>query len=123
MNSKRRGSPTLRSTPNDVLLNITAASVARCCLAPPEFLPAVSINMYPSSDPSRRSLPQPSCITYSSRRPIRIAFCTRGEEGGSTRQAITKLQIQEFLVQLPESLSEQQRILGILDEAFDGIVR
>ena len=33
----------------------------------------------------------------------------------------TKAQIQEFSIEFPESLPEQQRIVAILDEAFDGI--
>jgi type I restriction enzyme S subunit len=44
-----------------------------------------------------------------------------GEEGGSTRQAITKAQLQDFTIEYPQSLPEQQRIVGILDEAFEGI--
>ena len=44
-----------------------------------------------------------------------------GEEGGSTRQAVTKAQLQQFVIEYPESLPEQQRIVGILDEAFDSI--
>jgi type I restriction enzyme S subunit len=42
-------------------------------------------------------------------------------EAGSTRQAITKAQIEDFVVEYPKSLAEQQRIVGILDEAFAGL--
>jgi type I restriction enzyme S subunit len=44
-----------------------------------------------------------------------------GEGGGSTRQAITKAQLQELAIRYPELLSEQQRIVGTLDEAFESI--
>jgi restriction endonuclease S subunit len=43
-----------------------------------------------------------------------------GEDGGSTRQAITKAQLQEFEVEFPP-LAEQQRIVGLLDAAFAGL--
>ena len=44
-----------------------------------------------------------------------------GEEGGSTRQAITKAQLQDFVIEFPELLPEQQRIVALLDEAFAGL--
>jgi type I restriction enzyme S subunit len=44
-----------------------------------------------------------------------------GEEGGSTRQAITKAELLEFTIEFPESVTEQQRIVAILDEAFAAI--
>ena len=44
-----------------------------------------------------------------------------GEAGGSTRQALTKAQLQDFQIEYPESLAEQQRIVGVLDEAFAGL--
>ena len=44
-----------------------------------------------------------------------------GEEGGSTRQAITNAQLQDFFVEFPESLTEQKRIVALLDEAFVGL--
>jgi hypothetical protein len=42
-------------------------------------------------------------------------------DGGATRQALSKAQLQDFSIECPESLSEQQRIVGILDEAFEGV--
>ena len=106
---------------NDVLLNITGASVARCCLAPPEFLPA-RVNQHVSIIRTAKDKLLSGFLHYlliSSAYKIRLL--NTGEEGGSTRQAITKAQIQEFSIGYPESLSEQQRIVGILDEAFDDI--
>jgi type I restriction enzyme S subunit len=38
-----------------------------------------------------------------------------GEEGGSTRQAITKAQIQDFTVSYPESIDTQFTIVARLD--------
>ena len=44
-----------------------------------------------------------------------------GEGAGSTRQALTKAQLQNFIVEFPEALHEQARIVAILDEVFEGI--
>ncbi|MBK7895052.1 MAG: restriction endonuclease subunit S [Anaerolineaceae bacterium] len=43
-----------------------------------------------------------------------------GEKGGSTRQAITKTQIQDFCVSYPP-IEEQRRIVAMLDEALAGV--
>jgi type I restriction enzyme S subunit len=51
----------------------------------------------------------------------KIRLLSTGEEGGSTRQAITKAQLQDFVVEFPDSLPEQQRIVALLDEAFAGL--
>ncbi len=106
---------------NDVLLNITGASVARCCLAPPEFLPA-RVNQHVSIVRPVKEKLLPSFLHYLLISKIyKDRLLQTGEEGGSTRQAITKAQLQEFFVEYPENTSEQQRIVGILDEAFAGI--
>ena len=49
--------------PSDVLLNITGASIARCCVVPPDVLPARSINMFPSSGRSLTCWTPSSCTT------------------------------------------------------------
>ena len=104
----------------DVLLNITGASVARCCVVPSEHLPA-RVNQHVSIvRPAKQSL-LPSFLHYMLiSRDYKNRLLAVGEDGGSTRQAITKAQIQEFEVEFPP-LPEQQRIVGILDEAFAGI--
>jgi type I restriction enzyme S subunit len=106
---------------NDVLLNITGASVARCCLAPPEFQPA-RVNQHVSIIRPAQDHLLPAFLHYLLiSKTYKDRLLDTGEDGGSTRQAITKAQIQEFRVEFPESLTEQRRIVGILDEAFDGI--
>jgi type I restriction enzyme S subunit len=107
--------------PNDVLLNITDASVARCCLVPPEFLPA-RVNQHVSIIRPVKEKLLPAFLHYLLiSKTYKDRLLHTGEEGGSTRQAITKAQLQQFVIEFPESLPEQQRIVGILDEAFDGI--
>jgi|GEM_PF-961423 len=107
--------------PHDILLNITGASVARCCLAPRDLLPA-RVNQHVSIV---RPIQGQLNSTYLHYMLISGTYKNRllrtGEDGGSTRQAITKTQLQQFKIDYPESLEEQQRIVGILDEAFAGI--
>jgi len=107
--------------PNDVLLNITGASVARCCLAPAEFLPA-RVNQHVSIIRPMKEKVVPAYLHYLLiSKTYKERLLHTGEGGGSTRQAITKAQLQEFIVEYPDSLPEQRRIVGILHEAFDGI--
>lgn len=109
--------------PDDVLLNITGASVARCCLAPADSLPA-RVNQHVSIiRPIKGKLDSAFLHYLLISKSYKDRLLHAGEEGGSTRQAITKAQLQEFVVEYPESLPEQHRIVGILDEAFDGLAR
>ena len=109
--------------PHDVLLNITGASVARCCLAPADSLPA-RVNQHVSIiRPIKGRLDSAFLHYLLISKSYKDRLLHAGEEGGSTRQAITKAQLQEFVVEYPESLPEQRRIVGILDEAFDGLAR
>jgi len=107
--------------PHDVLLNITGASVARCCRAPADFLPA-RVNQHVSIiRPVKEKLDSDYLHYLLISNIYKDRLLHTGEEGGSTRQAITKAQLQEFVVEFPESLPEQHRIVAILDKAFDGI--
>jgi type I restriction enzyme S subunit len=100
----------------DVLLNITGASVARCCLAPDRFLPA-RVNQHvciirPTKAVLDSRYLQHLLISGSmKRRLLRI-----GESGGATRQAITKADLQDLKIPLP-ALQDQKRIATILDAA------
>ena len=107
--------------PHDVLLNITGASVARCCRAPADFLPA-RVNQHVSIiRPVQHKLNSDFLHYLLISKIYKDRLLHTGEEGGSTRQAITKAQLQEFFVEFPESLAEQQRIVALLDEAFAGL--
>ncbi len=106
----------------DVLLNITGASIARCCVAPSELLPA-RVNQHVT-------IIRPDLAHIDSRflayllisKQYKDALLNTGEKAGSTRQALTKAQIESFEVTIPK-LSEQKRIVAIVDEAFEGIDR
>ncbi len=104
----------------DVLLNITGASVARCCIVPNEVLPA-RVNQHVSILRPVADCLLPGFLQYMLvSRDYKNQLLSAGD-GGATRQALTKAQLQDFAIVFPESLAEQRRIVGILDEAFEGI--
>ncbi|MCP9836226.1 restriction endonuclease subunit S [Cyanobium sp. N.Huapi 1H5] len=107
--------------PQDVLLNITGASVARCCRAPAQLLPA-RVNQHVSIiRPVQESLDSDFLHYLLISKDYKNRLLSTGEEGGSTRQAITKAQLQDFVVEFPDSLPEQRQIVALLDEAFAGL--
>ena len=96
---------------DDVLLNITGASVARVCRAPRDVLPA-RVNQHvaiirPTNGFDQRFLEQ--CLLFPSmkRRLLRIAGA------GATREAITKDAIKRLLVIQPPR-NEQDRFAAIV---------
>ncbi len=97
---------------DDVLLNITGASVARVCRAPRDVLPARVNQHVAIVRPNRAFDPRflEQCLLYPSmkRRLLRIAGA------GATREAITKDAIERLVVIQPP---------GELQIAFAGLVR
>jgi type I restriction enzyme S subunit len=99
----------------DVLLNITGASVARCAIVPEDVLPA-RVNQHVSIiRPVADKLDADFLHYLLISKPYKEQLLRTGEEGGSTRQAITKAQIQEFSVEYPKTLTEQIAIVAKLD--------
>ena len=104
---------------DDILLNITGASVARCCLAPSNFLPArvnqhvAIIRVHPDIADARFVL---NCINS----PQFKAQLLTLSQGGATREALTKTTIEEFQVLQP-SLPVQKRIAEILS-TYDELI-
>ncbi len=130
----------------DVLLNITGASIARCCIAPTSFLPA-RVNQHvciirPSEKLDSKYL---NYLLVSPK--FKAALFLQGA-GGATRQALTKAMVSNFEIPLPpidvqlklvkkvDVLDEKNRVLkkqisskvedlealksSILDSAFKG---
>lgn len=100
---------------NDVLLNITGASVARCCVLRNSILPG-RVNQHVCI-----LRPLPERLHYGYLMRFLTAETTQrallGIAGsGATREAITKSEIERFHVPLPP-LTEQKRIAAILDAA------
>lgn len=101
--------------PRDVLLNITGASVARCAVVPDDVLPA-RVNQHVSIiRPIAGELDAHFLHYLLISKPYKDQLLRTGEEGGSTRQAITKAQIQDFSVEYPPTLIEQNTIVAKLD--------
>ena len=99
----------------DVLLNITGASVARCCLAPEDVIPA-RVNQHVSIiRPIADKLDAEFLHYLLISKPYKDRLLQTGEDGGSTRQAITKAQIEEFAIEYPNDLGAQRIIASKLD--------
>ena len=106
----------------DVLLNITGASIARCCAAPLELLPA-RVNQHVMIIRPKPAYIDTNFLAYLLvSKQYKDALLNTGEKAGSTRQALTKVQIENFEVTIPK-LSEQKQIASIVDQAFEGIDR
>ena len=97
--------------PNDVLLNITGASIGRVACAPDD-LKAGNVNQHVAIV---RPLPELDSryLMYWLSQPAVQDFINN-EQKGATRQGFTKAQIQAFEVPVPP-MSEQRRIVQYLD--------
>ena len=90
----------------DVLLNITGASVARCCIVPQNVLPA-RVNQHVCILRCNSQLMDPVFLNQ-----LLISdsyqkmLWDMAEAGGGTRQALTKQQVEELSIITP-SFSEQ----------------
>jgi len=101
----------------DVLLNITGDSVARCCLAPNDILPA-RVNQHVAIIRPDANRLDPRYLHYFLISPVKQAEMLVMAGGGGTRNALTKGMIEEFAIPAPE-IAEQRAIadvLGSLDE-------
>ena len=99
---------------NDILLNITGASVARCCIIPVEYLPA-RVNQHVSIIRPKQGVINSYFLNYLlTSKFYKDQLLFTGEQG-ATRQAITKVQIQDFKICFPKSLPDQRSIVAKLD--------
>lgn len=96
----------------DVLLNITGASIARCCIVPNEFLPA-RVNQHVTIIRPTEHVDN-KFLNYLIINPKFKAQLLWQGAGGATRQALTKTMVEELNIPLP-SLPEQKRIVEKLD--------
>ena len=103
----------------DVLLNITGASIARCCVAPTDFLPA-RVNQHVSIIRVTRECMLPEFLTFMlTSKPYKNLLLSTGEDNGSTRQALTKSLIENLEVAYPSEVGMQQEIVDALLLAED----
>jgi type I restriction enzyme S subunit len=104
---------------DDILLNITGASVARCCLVDRKFLPA-RVNQHVAIIRVRPELADPRFVLYCINSPHFKTRLLALAQGGATREALTKTTIEDFEVWQPP-LPVQKRIAGILS-AYDELI-
>jgi len=88
--------------PRDILLNITGASVARCCMAPERHLPA-RVNQHVMIIRADPALADPyfvlSAINSDERKRQLLSYA---QGGGATREALTKETVSNFQIVLPD---------------------
>lgn len=98
---------------DDVLINITGASIARCCIFPKTYLPA-RVNQHVAIIRPKKGLLDPKFLNLLlTSRPYKNQLLLTGEKG-ATRQAVTKAQIESFRISIPPLLT-QQSIVRQLD--------
>jgi type I restriction enzyme, S subunit len=104
---------------DDILLNITGASVARCCLVNSNYLPA-RVNQHVAIVRVRPDVADARFVFYCINSPHFKSRLLALAQGGATREALTKTTIEEFEVLQPP-LPIQCRIGGILS-AYDELI-
>jgi type I restriction enzyme S subunit len=105
---------------NDVLLNITGASIARCCIIPKQYLPA-RVNQHVSIIRAKQDLVFPLFLaSLLTSKFYKDQILETGEQG-ATRQAITKGQLENFKIVMPKSVKEQKQIVQKLDALSEEI--
>ncbi len=97
----------------DVLLNITGASITRCCVVPNCYLPA-RVNQHVSIIRPKKEIIDASFLNLLlTCKVYKDQLIFTGEQG-ATRQALTKVQLENFLIYFP-SLKVQKAIVQKLD--------
>lgn len=99
--------------PDDILLNITGASVARCCILPKNLLPA-RVNQHVSIIRIKKELVNPYFVQYLLVSPYYKQKLLSIAQGGATREALTKESIENFEITIPNSKKSQDKIANIL---------
>lgn len=101
---------------NDVLLNITGASVARCCIVPDDILPA-RVNQHVCILRCRQNTILPvfvnAMLISDSYQDLLWQYA---ESAGATRQALTKQQIENLQIILPP-IELQKQYEGFKNQA------
>ena len=97
---------------NDVLFNITGASIARCCVVPTNALPA-RVNQHVSILRLKQEV-LPRFLSYILNSPKHQKELLEIGETGSTRQALTKSDLEKHIIHYP-NLDGQTHLLCTLD--------
>ena len=101
----------------DILLNITGASVARCCIVPTDILPArvnQHVSIIRTNDNANNKY-----VFYCLVSPMGKARLLNLAQGGATREALTKETLEKFEIELVDNTDTQQKIATILSNYDD----
>jgi type I restriction enzyme S subunit len=106
--------------PDDVLLNITGDSVARCCQVPLEVLPA-RVNQHVSIIRTDKRQLDPRFLRYLLIEPRMQQRLLALASAGATRNALTKSMIERLEIAHPNVLEQRAiaHVLGTLDDKID----
>lgn len=110
--------------PKDILLNITGASVARCCIVPEHLLPA-RVNQHVSLVRVNPNLAHSHYVLYCISSPVYKHQLLTLAQGGATREALTQKIIGNLEIPLPP-IPTQRKIANFLDrktEKIDELIR
>lgn len=85
----------------DVLFNITGASVCRCTIVPPEILPARVNQHVAILRPQKEKLNSTFLSYLLTSKNCKIELLGVGSNGATTREAITKEDLENFYIPMP----------------------
>lgn len=92
---------------DDILLNITGASVARCCIVPKDILPA-RVNQHVSILRVKKDILLPVFVCFQLiSKEYQAKLYMISKSNGATREALTKNQQAEFNIILPQPSLQQ----------------
>ena len=105
---------------NDILLNITGDSVARCCQVDPAALPA-RVNQHVAIIRPFSNVFDSRFLRYFLISPKQQALMLTMSHAGATRKALTKGMIESFKVPKPDLITQRAiaHILGSLDDKIE----
>lgn len=98
---------------NDILFNITGASIARCCIVDDKYLPA-RVNQHVSIIRTNDKVLPKYLHTILVSPEFKEKLLEIGN-GATSREAITKLQLEEFKIPLP-TIEEQRKIVKAIEK-------
>lgn len=104
---------------NDVLFNITGASIARCCIVEDKYLPArvnQHVSIIRTNDKALPKFVQMILVSEEYKNKL-----LQIGDGGTSRESITKLQLEEFKIPLP-IIAEQKKIVAEIEKIEKKIV-
>ena len=85
--------------------------MARCCIVPNDVLPA-RVNQHVSILRTKKNILNPKLLHFTLISPYhKNKLLKVGEDGGATRQAITKNQLEEYVIRFPKNYNLQSELV------------